>query len=165
MGATASTPGLEPLNELAGADAVSADDAEFWADVFALRLPSSSAEEIAAASFAFCTEMERNNPRSGNLTTLIRKCTELLGLAAKPRAKTVHVQQASCCVFLLRLFLKHMIEHVPPHELDAQLCGPAGTAGAYSAQAVVAPFVEALLIGEEGEGRGRLSWQCFRVGR
>ena len=143
MGANESLQDLEPLQQLAGPSPISADDAALWDQIFALHLPLSSEEEMAEAAHAFCAEMSRNNPRSGNLPTLVRKLTELLFLACRPKARDAHVQQSASCVYLLRLCIKHMAETLRPDELEAQLCAPAGAAGA--AQGVVGPLVEALL--------------------
>ena len=73
MGQTSSLSGLEPLRRLSGAEPVSHDDTALWDELFALSLPSQSAEELAAESFAFCAEMVRNNAQSGNLQALVRR--------------------------------------------------------------------------------------------
>ena len=71
-------------------------------------------------------QMVRNNPVSGNLQTLIRRSVDLLYLACKPKAQTAHLRQSCGCVFLLRHFLKHMIETLEPDALQAQVSNPTG---------------------------------------
>ena len=135
---------LEPVHRLSSGTSVSQADSELWEQLFALQLPSSTAEEVAAASFAFCAEMVRNNPTSGNLQTLVQKLIDLLHLASSTKAADsklagMHVRQACCCVFLTRLFLKHMIETLPAEQVDAHLSigSPTGS--------LAIPLVEALL--------------------
>ena len=140
MGNTASVA-LEPLHRLSGATPIVADDNDLWESLHSLELPSSSAEELQAASHAFCAEMVRNNTTSGNFRTLLRRTVDVLRQAQKPKAATAVLRQACGCVFLLRLYLKHMIETLEPAELAAHLSEPPATA---DATLLVAPLVTEL---------------------
>ena len=145
MGNTTSLE-LEPLHRISGSAPVTLDDNELWNSLLALQLPSSSAEELAAASYSFCAEMVRNNPSSGNFQALVGRAIELLHLASKPKAKSDYVRQCCGCVFLLRLFLKHMIETLPAEELDGHLSvASEDGGGASSSSSLCGPLVEALL--------------------
>ena len=144
MGNSSSLEQLDPLHRIASSTPISQNDAELWQQLFSLQLPSSSAEELAAASYSFCAEMVRNNPSSGNFQSLIRRAIDLLHLASKPKATGDPVRQACDCIFFVRLFLKHMIETLPPSELVGHLTVPNGAAGS-GPSALCEPLVEALL--------------------
>ncbi len=141
MGSNASLQ-LEPLETLASSTSVTPDD-PLWNQLLSLKLPvsgSAAAQELSDASFAFCAEMVRNNGRSGNFQTLILRVVDQCELACRPRASVVHLQQACGCVFLLRLFLKHMIETLEPAELQPHL-----RLEGQPATPLAAPLVRALL--------------------
>ena len=136
MGAGSSLPELEPLSALSSATPL--EEAQ-WQAIFAIQLPSSSTDDIASASHALCAEMERNNADSGNFQALIRRVIDILYLVCRPKAPAAHVHQASSLVFLLRLFLKHMIETQDAEGLAAHLLDPS------SAASLAGPLVQALL--------------------
>ena len=127
-----------PLARLAGSEPVASDD-DLWQALFALKLPSSSVEEVVAASHAYCAEMVRNNPTSGNFQALCRRLIDLIYRVCRPKAPAAHVSQACGLTFLLRLFLKHMIETLDPEALASQLLDPT------SSTSLAGPLVEALL--------------------
>ena len=147
MGQATSVAALEPLERLSGPAPIRLDDAELWEELFSLQLPSSTAEELQQASHAFCAEMARNNAQSGNLQTLIRRTIDLLTLAQRPRANPGVLRQACNSVFLLRLFLKHMIETLDADALITHLATPQeDAAAAYTHMVDLSnPLAEALL--------------------
>ena len=143
MGSSMSTSALEPLQKLSGSAPIAVEDHEMWEQLFALKLPLSSAKELHAASLFFCTEMVRNNPVSGNLQTLIRRLIEQLYLACRPSAPVAHVHAACGGVYLLRLFLKHMVETLEPADLLVHLSDDVDGGGGPAMLAH--PLAEALL--------------------
>ena len=70
MGAGSSLPELEPLSALASS--TPAEDAQ-WEAIFAIRLPSSGADDVASASHALCAEMVRNNADKGKFLKFVQR--------------------------------------------------------------------------------------------
>ena len=123
-------PGGEALERLCSAAAIPRDD-PFWHEHLlsvhapvggALRTPE-QLSALSALSERLCTEMVRNNPRSGNLQVLLSVMVDGLHPAALPGATNAQLQQSCGCVFLVRTVLKHMIETLEPEDVEMQLMG------------------------------------------
>ncbi|EOD08508.1 hypothetical protein EMIHUDRAFT_258209, partial [Emiliania huxleyi CCMP1516] len=119
MGAGAAKQPTAPLlDRLTGREPIPSDD-RFWQELLAsaVSLPAgSSVEDVTAISRAYCAELVRNNPRSGNFGALAAAMAERLGRATRSAATDTEMQQACGAVFLLRTFLKHMLETLEPED-------------------------------------------------
>lgn len=126
MGAGAAKQPTAPLlDRLTGREPIPSDD-RFWQELLAsaVSLPAgSSVEDVTAISRAYCAELVRNNPRSGNFGALAAAMAERLGRATRSAATDTEMQQACGAVFLLRIFLKHMLETLEPEDVALQLRG------------------------------------------
>ena len=86
----------------------------FWHELFSFSLPLPQAgEDVAAVSFAYCADMGRNNAQSFNFQTLVLQMVEKLE-RARTKPSEALMLQCSGSVFLMRTFLKHMLETYEP---------------------------------------------------
>ena len=126
MGAASSTPALtESLARVTGAQGIAPDD-PFWESLLTTNVPVSRADDLATASFAACSELVGNNLQSGNFQSLVLKTIELLERAVDPHAGAAQLHQCCGAVFLVRLFLKHMLETLEPEDIVLHLQPPGG---------------------------------------
>ena len=138
MGNSVALPETEPLSQLCSPNSISGGSFD-WDGLCSVKLvPSSSAEELQLASDALCATMATNNPRSGNFQVLVLRVIDLLQQATKPKVSSVQLQQACSCLFLARLFLRHMVETLEPDVLETNLVAADGAP-------LAGPLVEALL--------------------
>jgi len=114
------------LERLVSAEPIAKGDS-FWHELFSSSLPVSqeraAAEEVSAVSFAYCSELSRNNAESSNFQTLVVEMVEKLERARTKASEGLLLQ---CCgsVFLMRTFLKHMLETFEPEDVLPHLSLP-----------------------------------------
>jgi hypothetical protein len=109
------------LDRLTGREAIATGD-PFWHQLLAstVSLPAgSSGDDFTAISRGYCLELARNNGRSGNFRSLVLTMVDRLARATSPTSSAASVQQACGSVFLVRVFLKHMLETLEPEARSA----------------------------------------------
>ena len=123
MGASPSTTPPALLGRLTGREPIPSQDPFWQLLATAVALPTgSTAKDISAISRAYCSEMVRNNAKSGNFQSLALAMTERLSRAAASGSSAASIQQACGCVFLVRIFLKHILETLEPEVPPASPC-------------------------------------------
>ena len=147
MGQATSVAALEPLERLSGPAPIRLDDAELWEELFSLQLPSSDGGGAAAS-------VARLLRRDGSQQRAERQPADADSADDRPahpgaalRANPGVLRQACNSVFLLRLFLKHMIETLDADALITHLATPQeDAAAAYTHMVDLSnPLAEALL--------------------
>lgn len=144
MGASSSSaaPAASLLDRLTGREPIATGD-PFWHQLLAstASLPAGSAgDDVNAISRGYCLEMGRNNARSGNFQSLALTVVDRLARATSPASSAASVLQACGGVFLVRVFLKHMLETLEPEARSARRTPrPAPLALAASAPALASP--------------------------
>jgi hypothetical protein len=109
------------LDWLTGREPIAPGD-PFWHQLLAstVSLPAgSSGDDVTAVSRGYCVEMCRNNARSGNFQSLALTMIDRLARATSSTSSAASVQQACGSVFLVRVFLKHMLETLEPEARSA----------------------------------------------
>ena len=144
-----------PVARLTASASIPADDSYWDQELLNLRVPA--AVDLSASAYAVCAELLRNNGRSGNFQTLILRLLAKTAAARRRRPSATVLQQAAGCVFLVRLFLRHMVETLEPEELLPHLqlrpsaleavaaAVPPGGAPLVASAELSLPLVDALL--------------------
>ena len=123
-----------------------------------MRVPAAAASaDLSASVYAFCAELLLNNSRTGNFQSLVLRLLAKTAAARRRRPSATVLQQAAGCVFLVRLFLRHMVETLEPEELLPHLqlrpsaleavaaAVPPGGAPLVASAELSLPLVDALL--------------------
>lgn len=141
MGSSLSSPSA--IARFAARDPISLDD-ELWGQLDF----SASRERVDEPTAAVCANLVRNNVESENFQALVLRVLEALE-EAKHSVSGAQLHQACACVFLMRTFLKHMIETLEPEDLEPHLTS-SRTAGSSAAatpqpQDLCEPLIKGLL--------------------
>ena len=118
---TAASAASDPhsmLAEVAGTTPIPHNDV-FWQKLFTSSVPQGKApENVSAISNQFCSELVRNNEQTSNFQSLAVAMIEMLTQATKAPGSAAQIQKACVSVFLVRTFLKHMVETLEPEVRD-----------------------------------------------
>ena len=148
----------EPVARLTASAPIPADDQYWDQELLNLRVPAAAASaDLSASVYAFCAELLLNNSRTGNFQSLVLRLLAKTAAARRRRPSATVLQQAAGCVFLVRLFLRHMVETLEPEELLPHLqlrpsaleavaaAVPPGGAPLVASAELSLPLVDALL--------------------